>query len=406
MSAYNAGKYEEAVARLERLVQQPGTIGLLARFYLGRSHHQLAVREFRQRNFKDAAEHFEAAAHLNPAGGRMERFLIACHLNSGRFNLAAEALRNLLARNPDDTDNRVRLALTIWRQSGIEAAMRVLREGLDRRADNAELQYQLGVLHAARGSYAAAEEWLVRAIACDPAHVSAHERLAQCCSIRGDHAEALALLQRAHDLDPLNAQVGLQLSLLAGGLTGAAVPLTASLASASEPLLDRTAIEKLGEIISREPDFVDAFLSLPASEVDREVFSTLAATLEHALARHPEYADLHYHCGAVYRRLGKNAAAVEHAEQAIRINPRYVRALMLLAVLYRQSNRPSDGVQRLEEAIRRGGDYADVHYMLGRLYQKAGQSTRAREAFERALELNRSFQPARAALNCLAKAGK
>ena len=147
------------------------------------------------------------------------------------------------------------------------------------------------------------------------------------------------------------------------------------------PELDEDSLERLGRIIIEDPDFIEAFLSLPESEIDPEVFSTLAATLEMTLESHPELADLHYHCGAVYRRLGRRIDAIEHTERAVVLNPRYVSALIQLAELYGQTDQWAMGVERLEQAIAAGGDYPDVHLLLGKLCQVGGRTDRARRAF-------------------------
>jgi tetratricopeptide (TPR) repeat protein len=404
MAAYNAGNHRAAIRHLEPLAGEPGVTGLLSRFYLGQSHHQLALRHFRQMRFKEAASHFEIAARMNPSGGGVERFLSACHAKTGRFDLAAEGLRTLLDRNPEDVGARIRLALALWKQSTPEAGVKVLEEGLEARPDHAELQYQLGVMYAAREDFERAETYFGAALARDPGHAGACERLAQCRALDGEPHRALELLQRAHTLDPLNPRIGLQLSVLAQTVGEAAGTLLPGDSAPARGDLDHVAIERLGEMVAQEPDFVGAFLSLPASEVDQEVFSILAATLEEALSKHPEYADLHYHCGGVYRRLGRDAAAIAHVERAVSLNPRYVNALILLAGLYAQTARLDDGAARLEQAIQSGGDYADVHYMLGRLYQQSGQPSRARGAYERALALNGRFEQAKEALDSLATA--
>ncbi|HOA72940.1 MAG TPA: tetratricopeptide repeat protein [Phycisphaerae bacterium] len=405
MAAYNAGRYGQAIERLGPLATEPGLTGLLSRFYLGRAHHAAALEHFRRLRFREAAGHFEAAARWNPHGGGMERFLVACHVRTGRIDLAIDTLRSALAQHGDDVETRVRLALALWRNAQKDEAIALLQEGVQRCSQSGELYYQLGVMHAAREEYADAAACLEKAIELDSNRVDAHERLAQVYGVQGNPARALDLLQRAHAMDPANSRIAFQLSVLARMTPGARLP-TLEDAGRSAGTLDQAAIDRLGEIIVEEPDFVSAFLSLPASDVDQEVFSVLAATLERALERHPEYADLHYHCGAVYRRLGRNVAAIEHAEQAVRMNPRFVNALILLGELYGQTERWADSVQRLEEAIRQGGDYPDVHYLLGRLLHRSGQPERAREAFERALALNREFEPARQALEDIRLLGK
>lgn len=406
MAAYNAGRYAEAIGRLEPLLAEQGVTGLLSRFYLGQAHHQVALEYFRQMAYRQAASHFELAAQLNPLGGGVERFLAACYVKSGRFDLAVDQLRSVLAAEPDDAETRIRLALALWKKGDRAEAADILREGLACRRPTAELAYQLGVMLAAQDELSQAEKLFERAIGMDSRHVGAYERLAQCCGVRGDVERSRELLQRACSLDPANSRIAFQLAVLARE-PGAGGPCEiADVRQRPSIVMDEAAIDHLGEVVTGEPEFVRAFLSLPASDVDREVFSILAITLERALEKHPEYADLHYHCGAVYRRLGLNAAAIQHAERAVDLNPKFINALILLGELYSLTERWADSVQRLQEAIDEGGDYADVHYMLGRLYQSKGQLSRAHGAFERALVLNRRYQPAKDALISLQAANR
>mgnify|MGYP001613992982 FL=1 len=155
-------------------------------------------------------------------------------------------------------------------------------------------------------------------------------------------------------------------------------------------------------MIEAEPDFVDAFLSIPSGEIHDQVFAVMLRTLQVALERQPEQAELHYHCGRVLARLGQPIEAILQNEQAVRLNPTYTRALIELGRLYGQTDRAEDATTRLEQAIATGADYADVHYLLGNLYRDQGRVTRAATAYRRALALNEHYDAAREALASLA----
>ena len=403
MSAYHAGHYEQAIELLTPLACDDGeSLALLSRFYLGQAHYRLAIRWFSEQRFSEAACHFQVAARMNTSGGGFARFLAACYIGTRQFHLAARELESMLRREPENVELRIRLALAQYRQGDPIEAMAALREGLCRQPHEAQLHYQLGVMLAAEEDFTEAERSFEMAVVCDPSHAGAYERLAQICSVHGRHARALEYLEKAHELEPLNARLALQLSLLGESQikTGRRTELAWQVA-ADAPESDESALDQLGQAIVDEPDFVEAFLSLPESEVDQEVFSTLAATLERALQNRPEYADLHYHCGAVYRRLGRRHDAIEHTERAVQINPKYANALIQLADLYGQTDQWARGVERLEQAIRAGADDPDVHCLIGRLCQAGGQLDRARQAYKRALDLNENYSVAKEALEAL-----
>lgn len=414
IAAYTAGRFQEAIDLLHPIVQpargqdahaatrQWSGKGMPARFYLAQAHYRLAVRLFEARRFPEATKHFQAAARYNPTGADYARFLAGCYIGTGQFELASQELGAMLRQQPDDAEIRIRLALTQCQQGCPTEAEATLREGIRRQPMHPELHYQLGVCLASQDNLGEAQKLFERTIALDPSHAGAYERLAQCCALVSRHERALAYLQQAHRLEPANARVALQLNLLAQSLLAAGFKVSVEWQPAVNSHYDQEAIERLGEAILREPEFVEAFLSLPETEVDCEVFSVVLAVLEQALRKHPEYADLHYHCGAVYRRLGHTREALRHAQRAVELNGNYVNALILLADLYGRTDQWLAGVERLEQAIRAGADYPDVHCLMGRLFQSGGQIDRARLAYRRALELNGEYSEAKEALAALA----
>lgn len=401
--AYSRGQYERTVEILTPLSREgAGAIGALSRYYLSQAHHRLGARLFERRRFADAARHFEAAARLNPAGGGVARFLASCYAGTGRLDRATETLEALLRDHPEDGDARISLSLALWKQGRPGEARATLEEGVRRRPLDAEIHYHLGVMLAAADEFDQARTLLEKAVVLDPMHALGWERLAQCCSVEGRAEEAVAHLERAHQADPSHARIAWQLSLVAADSVVRGAGRSPALVSSGAVPAEEAAIVRLSEAITAEPDFVEAFLSLPSTEVDRDIFSVLASAIEQALEHHPEFADLHYHCGEVCRRLGRQAEAIAHVEKAVSLNPRYVSALIRLARLYGETDRWREGMKRLEQAIDAGGDYPDVHFMMGRLAQRDGQADRARQAYRRALDLNDGYEAARDALHALA----
>lgn len=403
VAAFAAGRYTEAISLLEPLAGGAyGAMQLLSRYYLGRAHYLRAVELFRQRRFDQAAAHFQTSARVNPSGQGLGGFLTACFVGSGRYDLAVAELEKMIKARPDDTDTRVRLALAQYKKGDMLAATATLRDGLSRQPTHPELNYQLGVLMAAEDQLAEAERYFDRALAADSKHVRALERLSQCYGVNGRYQRALDYIQRAQHLDPTDSRIAMQLNLLARALNEQGQPTEIDWRQYQDGTCgDLRTLDRLGELVIREPDFVEAFLSLPTTEMDEEVFSMLALVLERTLDAYPEYADLHYHCGEVYRRLHRQDKAITHAERAVELNPRYINALLLLARLYSQTDRQQDGVLRLEQAITAGADYPDVYYLLGQLAQECGQNDRARDAYRRALALKDDYQAARKALTDL-----
>ncbi len=399
MAAYGQRRYADAVSLLEAAAAREGDpASTLARYYLSRSHHRLACELLQAGRHDQAAAHFTAAGELSPSTTDLPHYLADCYLAQRRFDAASHQLEQALALGHETGETWVRLALAQYQAGDPFRAVATLRQAVRHRPGDAEVHHQLGIVAAAMGELSQAQHHFEAAIARDPSHARALERLAQCCAIQGRHERALRYLERAHQIEPENSRIAWQLTLLAPEEAARIL----SVAPAARTRIDHRALDRLARIILEEPEFIDAFVALPPTAADPEVFLTLSATLRRTLEKHPGYADLQYRYGLVQQRLACSTQAIAAAERALQINPRYVNALILLAQLYAQTDRAADAVDRIEAAISAGADYPDVHCLMGRLCQRIGSIERARTAYRRALELNDQYQEAREALASLA----
>ncbi|UCC29610.1 MAG: tetratricopeptide repeat protein [Phycisphaerales bacterium] len=328
-------------------------------------------------------------------------YLAACLLGEGKPDAAAGLFAEAVAQNETEASARIRHALTLWYSGNSEAAIQSLRDGMRQNPECAELHLQLGMLLTSQEKYEEAELRFTQAVNIDRDHTEALVSLALCCGIRNAPDEAVLHLQRAQTRRPHDARIGLLLAQAAKAARqqGHSIRLRADMPH--DPGRDDRGIEELSRVIEADPDFVDAFLALPTERADERIFAMLLKTLKAALGRHPEHAELHYHCGRVLSRLGRNGDAINENERAVEIDPTFTRALIELGKLYQQTDRSADATTRLERAIAAGAEYADVYYLLGNLYRDQGQVTRARSAYRRALLINDRYEAAMEALEAL-----
>ncbi len=329
-------------------------------------------------------------------------YLAASLLGKGAPEAAADQFDRIVAEDSAQTTARIRHALALWSAQKCNEAIESLRSGIRENPECAELHFQLGTLLAAREHYEEAELRFTQVLNINPDHTSALVSYALCCAVRNAPNEALTYLRRAQARKPEDARIGLLLSQTAKALRqqGLAVRIRAQMPD-TETANDQREIEELSRVIEGDPEFVDAFLTLPADRIDQRVFSLLLMTLQTALSRRPEHSELHYHCGRVLERLGRFDDAIEANERAVAIDPTFARALIELGKLYQKTDRMTDAKTRLERAIAAGAEYPDVYYLLGNVYQKQGLVSRARSAYRRALILNERYEAALTALKAL-----
>ena len=352
--------------------------------------------------YERAAEAFQRAKQAGCKDRSLASYLAACFIGQERPDVAAEHLSDEAASAPERPELVVRQSLALWAAGRREEAIDSLRDGIRVNPECAELHFQLGTLLAAAERFDEAELRFTQTLNLDPDHTDALVNVGLCCAVRGASDEALRNLQRAQVRRPHDARIGLLLTQAAKAVAqlGHVAGVRASMPD-EELEADRAGIEELSQIIESAPDFVDAFLSIPAGKVDERVFALLLDTLLTALQRQPQHAELHFQCGRVLDRLGRQDEAIDAGERAVQINPRYTRALIALGKLYQKTDRAVDATTRLEQAIAAGAEYADVYYLLGNLYRDRGEVVRARSAYRRALSINAGYAAAREALATL-----
>jgi len=351
--------------------------------------------------YEEAAVAFSRAAVHGRGDASLASYLAACHVGQGEMAQAAGHLEEAVERDEADPTARIRHALALWSDGRQDQALQALRNAVADLPESAELHFQLGTLLADQTEYEEAELRFTQAKNLQRDHVQALVALAMCCGVRNAPEEALAHLRRAQTHRPRDPSIGMLLAQAAkatqqrGHLVGVHATMP------HESLDDREGAEDLLNVIRDDPDFVEAFLSVPQGEVDQRVFAVLLSALEGALAHDQEHAELHYHCAQVLARLQRPLEAMEANERAVGIDPKHTRALIALARLYRQLERPAEATSRLEEVVAAGVEYADVFCLLGHLYRDRGQSERARSAYRRALRINDRYAEAQEALEAL-----
>lgn len=352
--------------------------------------------------YDEAAAAFQRALDAGCAATPLPTYMAACLLG---LNQPAEAAKYFAVREPEDssaTTNVIRRALALAEAGQSQDAMTILREAIARDRESAALHFQLGTLLAARGDYDEAEARFGQAINIDPDHTEALVSIALCCGVRHATSDALSYLQRAQARRPQDARIGLLLTQAAKAVhqRGYRVAAHGSIPE-DDPKSDRRGINELTRLIRDEPDFVDAFLALPDTEVDGRVFNILADVVGALWERAPGDPHFAHLLGRLNDRLGRRDDAIVCLENAVAIDAQCAKALIELGRLYLQTDRDEDAIARLEQAIAAGADYPDVHYLLGNAYRARGEVKRAQMAYRSALALNEHYADARRALEAI-----
>jgi Flp pilus assembly protein TadD len=124
-------------------------------------------------------------------------------------------------------------------------------------------------------------------------------------------------------------------------------------------------------------------------------FSEAAQSYRRASQLDPGYFDPYYNLGVVSVQSGNLPQALSAYETALAIQPNSHDARFNFALVLKQANYPLDAANELEKLLLKFPNDANAHYTVANLYaQQLRQPTKAREHYQKVLELTPNFSQA------------
>lgn len=384
VSLYRSGRYIQAIELLAELRDCAGSVGQMSRFYEGMAHRAIGVAALADGRFDQAEEHLRAAAGVIGTEADLPAYLASLYAQTGRADACRREMEK--ASGTCDEPNVLRkLAQAQWQSGRPAEAMMTLTAAMRRFPSEVGLHLQMGLFHAASERFDQAATALQQAVDCDCDNADAHYYLGLVFAAQRKPDAAARELQRTFALQPNNVLAGYQLAIAARAAQAAGYRV---MLHPPEDNIDEATseIRHLAACITQEPEFIDAMLSLPPSEIDHDLFELLLGVVKMALAKHPTYADLRFYCSRLLTRLEQMAEAEEQAWVALDINPAYVKALLHLSELLVGQNRIPEAVELSRRAIDCGADVSDINVRLAELIAATDSGARTDGRLDRAAQ--------------------
>jgi tetratricopeptide (TPR) repeat protein len=355
--------------------------------------------------------------------------------------VTASLLSTTAAQNttPADTSELVRYGNLYYGQGDCALAQYFFQEALKRDEASVEALVGKGRALACQNAFTAAVEALRSAIETDSSYVPAYVHLALAyqeqymfdpASYAGRLSEALEVLQRAEALAPADATVQ--------NTKGIVLYQAGNLDQARSTLERATQLAVAAGLTDRERSTIQ--VNLGRAYRDLGQLEQAQQAFRRAVVLDPGSATAHNNLGNVMFRLDDCSGAEFELSQAVSLAPNSLSAVSSLAIALFECGQVAESIPRFEQALQLDGavfapplftylarayleqgrldeavrraqqgallppESAEAHYHLGKIYdarRAQGDVEAARRAFERSLELDPSYGPAREALGAL-----
>jgi Flp pilus assembly protein TadD/heme/copper-type cytochrome/quinol oxidase subunit 3 len=254
---------------------------------------------------------------------------------------------DVVAKNPASHRPRNNLGIALESAGRYEEAAEELREGLRLAPDNAALHDNLARVLERRGRSQEALVHFREALRLDPDNAATHTNLGVAYLRQGRLDEAVARFEKALELDPGYAEVRYNLGLVA-----------------ERRGRGEEAAAQYREALRLRPDFAEAHNNLGMSLKHQGQRDTAMRHYREALRLRPEFAEAHNNLGVALAAAGRPEEAERHYREALRLDPDYALAHNNLGVTLARQGRLDAAVRSLEEALARKPGYEEARRNL------------------------------------------
>jgi tetratricopeptide (TPR) repeat protein len=408
---FNEGRYELAVAELEKAIPKAGKddpIFALGMFYAAESHAHIGAAKYLSGEYEEALAHFRRALEENPTYPDIYYRMGVIQHKLGRVDDALAMLRRAVDLNPNYFEAMCYLGIVLHDREETAEANEIFAKALAIGSENpSPISKFLSDHLAGRETDIPPLASLRQIMRTDSEFDGAVQQGIEAYNT-GDYDAAIAAFASAREIHPEYADIRFKLGLArlrcgdhdgARGELEAAVSINPRYAEALfylgvtclDQKLYREALGHFEHAATIQPDYADLQCFLGSTYFHLGDLERARAALEKSLSLSPAYSKARYYYGLLLYALGEGKRAIEYLHEAMKGNERESTVDLSFALVHLREGNLEEAMHVLRDILEAGGESADILYFLGECYLRLGRTDEAGDFLRRALKINPGF---------------
>jgi len=323
-------------------------------------------------------------------------------LGQGKIEQAIRSFTEALHFNPGYTEARIKLGLSRAFAGQYKEAEKNFRYLIEKKPSYADVYYYLGIVYAGSKQIPHAVESMEKALKINPAYKDAILKLGILYCQQQRHRLALGMLERAGELDPSDRELrtlveaGQDIIATHGDASTDLFPLFSSYIGSSDHIDEL--VKGFITHLSISPNINDIIVIIEKGAFPRNNLEALLHLFEDYRTQFPEYSDIHYTLGILYKKLGHSRDAEACLVESIRLNANYVKARLNLFNLLTEQNRFDEAIEQGYVLERFNLLYPDLYCGLAETCLKLAKYSEAETFARKAVAINPAYPRAQQVL--------
>lgn len=318
------------------------------------------------------------------------------HLGQGKIDQAISSFQQAVDSNPDYTEARIKLGISQGFAGRYDEAERNLWYILEKRPLFADVYYYLGIIHAGNKQIPKAVQHLEKAVTINPDYKDAILKLGVLYCQQQRYSLALNMLERASELDPRDQDLrtlvegGQNIIATHGYASSNLVPLFSSYIGNSDQIDEL--VKGFVTHLSISPNLNDIMSIVEKGDFSRNNLETLLLLFLDYRVMFPEYSDIHFMLGILYKKLDCINDAEQCFTESVRLNPNYVKARLNLFNLLKEQGRLLEALEHGRALERFNLLYPDLYCGLAETFLGLGRYAEAELFARKAVAISPVYQ--------------
>jgi tetratricopeptide (TPR) repeat protein len=316
-------------------------------------------------------------------------------LGQGKIEQSISSFQKAVDSNPDYTEARIKLGISQGFAGRYGEAETNLSFILEKRPTFADIYYYRGIIHASNKQILKAIQDLEKAVTNNPSYKDAILKLGILYCQQQQYNLAMNMLERAHRLDPSDqdlrtlVEAGRNIFAAYGDESSDLIPLFASYIGNSDQVDEL--VKGFVTHLSISPTLNDIMAIIEKGAFPQDNMESLLLLFQDYKATFPEYSDIHYTLGILYKKLNHIQDAEQCFTESIRLNPNYIKARLNLFNLLQEQGRFQEALKHGYSLERFNLLYPDLYCGLAETCLKLSRYSEAGEFARKAISINPTY---------------
>jgi tetratricopeptide (TPR) repeat protein len=384
-------KYHKAMSSFSRVLELAPVLLSLP--------YKVAIILYNSRKYDETLEELKHLVTLNPKFADFHYHLGVVYAHQRQFEQAQKAFSQAIELNPHYLSAKIQLGLIMAVQGNYESSLEILNDIIREQPQYPDLHYHIGLIRVAQKDWKGGLDSIRRALEINENYANPHFILGILYLRTNEYDKAMKEIQKALDLDLEESNHSFAktiLDYLERRKKTAPVKGQETLWDRVNPL-EENYLEAVFRTFPQHlfvvPDYIE-ILEKFGSKWDHPLLVTLIQFYNEAIAKTPQYADLHFQLGRIYDQMDDWDKAVEAMAKALEINPCFVKARIGLYHICVKGHRLERAKNELEILMQQGIQFPDLYLDLAEIYLAEKNWDSALYWVQEAIKKNSGFEKA------------